>query len=76
MNNLQELAREFYELDQEAKEIEKRKKNLRSKILEEISIEYEYKEYLLPVQLIEVPNTFFESTSMSVDDFITSRFPG
>ena len=73
---LEYLARIYYELNERKRDYEKTLKEYRSEIFKLFSYEFSGTDYILPVRTIEVPFSFWESTKMTKEEFVLSRFPG
>lgn len=73
---LEQIARELFEAKREEKEAKNNISELRNEFFQLHEEGMKGKDYLLPVQTVEVPDEFFYTTAMSEAEFIESRFPG
>lgn len=70
------LARELMWATEEQDQSKKHREEIRDEFLRVVNEEFKGKDHMLPVKTIEVPDTFFETTNMTEEDFAASRFPG
>lgn len=73
---LREIGRQLYEAKVTSKDADSYTKELRDEFFRLYDEEFKGKDHLLPVRTIEVPDVFWQSTQMSKEDFVVTRFPG
>lgn len=73
---LQQIARELFDTTQQNKKGEKNRDELKSEFFRLIDAGYQGRDHIVPVKTIEVPDTFWEATKMTKEEFVESRFPG
>lgn len=73
---MRDLAKNIYELGQLEKEIKGRKEELRKQLFDVMADDYRDNPHLLPTRSIQIPDTFWDRTTMTEDSFFTNRFPG
>jgi hypothetical protein len=73
---LEHLAKEIFLAKEKEKIYKEAITDLRDKFFDLLEDDIRGKSHLLPVQTIEVPKEFFDSSGLSERDFIGSRFPG
>jgi hypothetical protein len=73
---LQQIARELFEVNEGNKEGKQNREKLISEFYRLLDAGFKGRDHILPVKTIEVPDAFWNSTQMSKDEFVESRFPG
>lgn len=73
---LNKIAREFYHSIAEEKDAKEKRSELRDEFIRLADDQYSSRDHLLPVQTIEVDNSFFQKTGLTQDEFVSTRFPG
>lgn len=72
-SQIENLVSDLYHVTTQEKELKARKEELRDELFGVAN--REQPEHLLPTATIEVPFEFFNTTGMTYDDFLKSRFP-
>jgi hypothetical protein len=73
---MRELASSLYEISRREKELKVEKERLRQQLFEAMAKDYERNPHLLPTRSIDIPNSFWDRTTLNEDEFFASRFPG
>ena len=73
---LKELSQNLYEVNQTLSEVKKKREQLKDDLFEEMAKDYKHDPNQLPVRSITVPHSFWDKTGFSLEEFLSSRFPG
>lgn len=73
---MQYLAEELHRVSQEERAAKQQRDELKKELFKLIDVDFKNNPHLLPVRQIEVPQSFFDKTGMTYDEFISSRYPG
>ena len=70
------LGNKWIKLTSQEAKVKETKEKLRAELSGVIKEEFAEKDYLLPIITETIPNSFFEATGISYDEFLGTRYPG
>jgi hypothetical protein len=73
---LQQIAKELFHSSQNDKMFKTNRDALKEEFFRLMEYDFKGRDYILPVKTIEVPDSFWNATKMTKEEFVTSRFPG
>lgn len=73
---LQQIAMDLFDISEEEKTNKKQRSELKEEFFRLLEYDFKGRDHILPVKTIEVPDSFWQSTKMTKDEFARSRFPG
>lgn len=73
---LKQIAKELFDSSQNDKMFKTNREALKEEFMRLMESGFKGRAHILPVKTIEVPESFWKTTKMTKDEFVTTRFPG